>query len=293
MGSLARSAVPLFVCLHLVSEMLMVATSSNNYWSTLNLPASHMPFFFHSNEAMRQRCLAEGDSCPYKDAADASKASSSCWGYEATCDAKTRLSLVQCPGDSRGWVRFSPCSFFFSHLFCNLYVIIIYFEQKPIKSEQIDLFWQQGDFGFIKEALSEKRTYCAAPEQQKAAESGESSLLECTSHMRMCRARNIFFDFADLRAHQSTDRYREDIFRAGQVGVTASPCRLDQRLLKQNCDHKSPLQSWCAELQLFDPKAAISAAAKQCEVTFDEPTFVIKLDAGVNMYHHFCDFINL
>jgi len=30
-----------------------------------------------------------------------------------------------------------------------------------------------------------------------------------------------------------------------------------------------------------------------CDVVFSEPTILIKLDAGVNMYHHFCDFINL
>ena len=30
-----------------------------------------------------------------------------------------------------------------------------------------------------------------------------------------------------------------------------------------------------------------------CDIVVNEPTFIIKLDAGVNMYHHFCDFINL
>ena len=33
--------------------------------------------------------------------------------------------------------------------------------------------------------------------------------------------------------------------------------------------------------------------AGKCDVIVNEPTFLIKLDAGVNMYHHFCDFINL
>lgn len=30
-----------------------------------------------------------------------------------------------------------------------------------------------------------------------------------------------------------------------------------------------------------------------CDTIFNKPTFVIKLDASVNMYHHFCDFLNL
>ncbi|KAI8511526.1 hypothetical protein Bbelb_106260 [Branchiostoma belcheri] len=30
-----------------------------------------------------------------------------------------------------------------------------------------------------------------------------------------------------------------------------------------------------------------------CDIVLDKPTYLMKLDAGVNMYHHFCDFINL
>jgi protein O-GlcNAc transferase len=30
-----------------------------------------------------------------------------------------------------------------------------------------------------------------------------------------------------------------------------------------------------------------------CDVVYEKPTIIIKLDAGTSMYHHFCDFINL
>lgn len=30
-----------------------------------------------------------------------------------------------------------------------------------------------------------------------------------------------------------------------------------------------------------------------CDEIIHEPTMVVKLDATVNMYHHFCDFVNL
>lgn len=33
--------------------------------------------------------------------------------------------------------------------------------------------------------------------------------------------------------------------------------------------------------------------AKTCDEIIHEPTMVVKLDATVNMYHHFCDFVNL
>ena len=38
---------------------------------------------------------------------------------------------------------------------------------------------------------------------------------------------------------------------------------------------------------------ADEAGGDWCDVTFDEPVLVMKVDATVNMYHHFCDFFNL
>lgn len=78
------------------------------------------------------------------------------------------------------------------------------------KKEQIDIFYSQGDFGYIGDRLKELRTYCQP-------ESANDSSLECVDHIRMCRARNIRIDFSDLNSGKSTDRYREDIFKPGQV----------------------------------------------------------------------------
>lgn len=152
------------------------------------------------------------------------------------------------------------------------------------KKEQIDIFYSQGDFGYIRDRLGELRTYCEPT-------SANDSILECVDHLRMCRARNIYMDFKDLGSSSSTDRYREDTLKPGQVG---GKCRLNSALLKQNGDHKSPLQSWYSELQFFTemPTEPLDEA-KKCDIVVNEPTFIIKLDAGVNMYHHFCDFVNL
>ena len=30
-----------------------------------------------------------------------------------------------------------------------------------------------------------------------------------------------------------------------------------------------------------------------CDLYIDRPVYIMKLDAAVNMYHHFCDFFNL
>ena len=51
------------------------------------------------------------------------------------------------------------------------------------------MFCKQGDFGYVKERLSELKTYCEPMEQ------GDSKL-ECVDHLRMCRGKNLYFDFS-------------------------------------------------------------------------------------------------
>lgn len=80
--------------------------------------------------------------------------------------------------------------------------------------------------------MKEMRFFCRP-------ESVDDSSLECVDHTRMCRAKNIYFDFADLNSSTSNDRYRENIFKPGQVG---GKCKLDADLLKAHGDHHSPLQ---------------------------------------------------
>ncbi|XP_013927459.1 PREDICTED: EGF domain-specific O-linked N-acetylglucosamine transferase [Thamnophis sirtalis] len=56
---------------------------------------------------------------------------------------------------------------------------------------------------------------------------------------------------------------------------------------------KSPLQSWFAELQTYAEMNSRPLEDGSCDVIVEKPTYFMKLDAGVNMYHHFCDFVNL
>ena len=51
----------------------------------------------------------------------------------------------------------------------------------------------------------------------------------------------------------------------------------------------SPLQSWAPELR----NLAEQTKKDKCDITIDTPTYIMKIDASVNMYHHFCDFLNL
>ena len=55
--------------------------------------------------------------------------------------------------------------------------------------------------------------------------------------------------------------------------------------------HLGALQSWGAELQNF--QSLDENEVIPCDVRIKKPTFIMKIDATVNMYHHFCDFFNL
>lgn len=155
-------------------------------------------------------------------------------------------------------------------------------EKVKTKDEQVAMFYSQGDFGYIRERLSELRTYCHP-------ESASDSSFECVDHLRFCRARNIYLDLSELRSAGSVDRYRENVL--SRRGLVGGKCKLDAHALAHQGDHKSPLQSWYAEFEHFTEMH--DSPFSKCDVIIDEPTFFIKLDAGVNMYHHFCDFVNL
>ena len=51
----------------------------------------------------------------------------------------------------------------------------------------------------------------------------------------------------------------------------------------------SPLQSWAPELR----NLVEQTKNDKCDITIESPTYIMKIDASVNMYHHFCDFFNL
>ncbi|KAL8606145.1 hypothetical protein ACOMHN_067128 [Nucella lapillus] len=192
-------------------------------------------------------------TCPYKAALELPRAQ--CWGYEDHCPQAPRLP--QCPGDSRHWTK--------------------------DKESQRQDFWDSADFGYVRQRHKELKAYC------RPAKPGDSSLL-CVDHLRYCQATNIFIDLSTAKAAASSNPYREDVLSAGQMG---GRCSLDRPRLMSQLDHKSPLQSWAAEIEHFVSVPENPLSSRRCDVVITKPTFLIKLDATVNMYHHFCDYINL
>ncbi len=80
-----------------------------------------------------------------------------------------------------------------------------------------------------------------------------------------------------------------DVLKPGEIGGLCDQ-KFDSNRLGLNLDHMSPLQSWAPEMRFFDGNVSTPEA---CDVIVDHRTLVVKLDATVNIYHHFCDFLNM
>ena len=139
------------------------------------------------------------------------------------------------------------------------------------KNEQLKKFWDYADFGYVKRRVGEMKVYCQGTEP-------DDTYLECVDHTRMCRAKNILFDFKNLKSMNSNDRYREDVIKPGDVG---GHCKLNVDQFKKQGGHKSPLQSWYAELGYFEELDYKPIKEGKCDIVVNDPTYVIKLDAGI------------
>lgn len=156
----------------------------------------------------------------------------------------------------------------------------------PNKIEQLKMFFETADFGYVKERRSELEHYC------HPNNSSSSSELKCTKFLRYCTGRNLFLDLRRLDRVPEPIRYREDVLQPGDIG--GWDCTLDRAKLSSQGEHKSPLMSWFAEMSNFRVlESSSNDKEEQCDITIDKPTFIMKLDATINMYHHFCDFLNL
>uniref|UniRef100_A0A8V0Z5J6 EGF domain specific O-linked N-acetylglucosamine transferase n=1 Tax=Gallus gallus TaxID=9031 RepID=A0A8V0Z5J6_CHICK len=179
----------------------------------------------------------------------------SCWGYEKSCKSDYRFSYPVCDYVESGWAN-------------------------DIETAQ-QIFWKQADFGYIRERLNEMKTHC------KPTVTGDSSLT-CSQFLQHCRATNLYIDLRT--AKRNHERFKEDFFQKGEIG---GHCTLDVKAFLAEGQRKSPLQSWFAELQTFTSLNFRPLDDGKCDIVIEKPTYFMKLDAGVNMYHHFCDFVNL
>ncbi|XP_039262747.1 EGF domain-specific O-linked N-acetylglucosamine transferase-like isoform X2 [Styela clava] len=145
-------------------------------------------------------------------------------------------------------------------------------EPKGCGSQQVkNDFWFRADFGFVTNIQQELKDIAICLPKDT-----DDSSLTCS------------------RKHKpENDRFKSDIFEKGMIG---GHCTLDSELLNKQGQHAYPLQSWYSELQNYTNlsfRPLHDDHGSNCDVIIEKPTVLMKLDSGINLYHHFCDFFNL
>ena len=150
----------------------------------------------------------------------------------------------------------------------------------------LDTFYHQADFGYLRNKLGSMVNLC-----QPLTERGAS--LDCSWNMEFCQGRNLFIDFSEIQGRDYSLKYSMEVLSQGRIG--GGGCRLDKKAVADNMEYLAPLQSWSPELRYFQSfEDDFSDSSDQlCDHVVTRPTVLLKLDATVNLYHHFCDFFNL
>ncbi|XP_078678625.1 EGF domain-specific O-linked N-acetylglucosamine transferase-like [Branchiostoma floridae x Branchiostoma belcheri] len=262
----------------------------------LRLPPEHLPYYLYSHpeaaDAARNdtRCRNllqhDGEFLP-------------CWGYEEDCPRQARYSPPVCAQEWQTQCRlqhdgeFLPCWGYeedcprqarYSPPVCAQE----WQTGRRHRLNNTERFWIDAGFGYVRDQKRQLVPICEARRQ-------EGSWLECSEYARHCRGRDLYLDFRRLRIQESrvsANRFRRDILGPGEIG---GRCKVHADTLLSMKGHEvHGLMSWYAELEnLTSLNFRPTAGNENCDVILDRPTYFMKLDMGVNMYHHFCDFLNL
>lgn len=179
-----------------------------------------------------------------------------CWGYEKDCKVKDYFSYPVCDDIHHGWA-------------------------KTLEEQQL-LFWNQADFGYVKKRLDTMEFIC------KPVNEIDSSL-KCSQNWDYCAVTNLYMDFRK-KDFSINERFHENFFNEREL---SGSCSINKDLIHKSVKYKGELQSWYADLNTFSTSEKNHIIDETCDEVVTKPTIFMKLDAGVNMYHHFCDFLNL
>lgn len=240
-----------------VSSSLCETELESSVVTLPDLPLDHLKRYLNTFNKIKTQCQANKE-CQKTLQQISEKDSAACWGHETDCKKENRFQTPQCPGAHTGWVR--------------------------NKESQVETFYQQADFGYIHEQIHEMKLMC---EPKLIIDSS----LECTDYLRFCRGRYLLLDFRELAERNERIRYQMDVLSEGHI---KGHCQLNETRFKSQMDHMGALQSWSPELRNFvAADEPISDNNKECDMFINTPTYLMKIDATYNMYHHFCDFFNL
>lgn len=222
-----------------------------------DLPLDHLKRYLNTFDKVKEKCV-ENEDCRSSILNISLSDGKACWGYEPDCGKINRYQTPSCPQAHSGWIK--------------------------NKETQVNTFYNQADFGYIQHQIDELLLMCEA-------NFITDSSLECTKYLRFCRGRYLMLDFRDLAKRNERIRYHMDVLGPGQM---KGYCNLNETKLRNELDHMGALQSWSPELRNFvQSQKTLSNENEECDMFINTPTFLMKIDASYNMYHHFCDFFNL
>jgi len=188
-----------------------------------------------------------------------------CWGHEKkSCGTKyTDTTVCALTERTKHWVKDYP---------------------QDRKLEGVYEKWDEYvDFGYVKK----KRTQLT----------NVTNGLQCVHHLRMCRGNDMYMEFGTMG--------NGGVYRTDVVKKIATICRheddaecdkkkiLNKQFISDNSDHIGALQSWGSEMKDLTSIRIKPGKKPKCDRTIKKDVIFIKIDAGINMYHHFCDFVNL
>ncbi|XP_037077683.1 EGF domain-specific O-linked N-acetylglucosamine transferase-like [Pollicipes pollicipes] len=233
--------------------VLLCACGLGNLISELRLHPEHVPFYVSTHPEFAESCR-QNSSCELRPYLDQEL----CWGYEDYCPLYKSYLIPDCDGKSKGWTS--------------------------SRREQLEMYYEQADFGYIKKRHKSLFSLCTPLHKTQ-----DASSLNCTAKMEFCRGRNIRLDFRDLteRRHELL-RYKMDVLKPGQI---SGHCGVNRTRLAEELEFMSALQSWSPEIQHLVDGPPLGP--EECDMVVTTPTYIMKIDASVSMYHHFCDFFNL
>lgn len=242
----------------------------------IDLPASHLPTVLHQHPNVIAHVCRNDAPCVQQTTAQlrqraqqhvhqtTTSSPKPCWGYELGCLPADRFARpAHCTNDDEfgSGIDHDPN-----------------FQHTVAAALNADTFFEQADFGYVREQRRELQTLCEPHYLNDTS-------LECSAYLRFCRARNLHVDFRSIAGGRTGQfRYRMDVLGPGQIG---GRCRLDRQRLAAHSDHMSALQSWAPELRHLAEMESL-----ECDEWVDRPTYFLKIDATHNMYHHFCDLLN-
>lgn len=223
----------------------IVLANEDDYKLLVDLPPDHFSCYLNAfPEANQYWCAGRHSECTKQLEKLLPDTDGICWGYESDCLPDNRYIKPQCSGDHTGWVA--------------------------SKSVQVETFFTQADFGYIRQQNNEMMVMC------EPLFPGDS-VLECSKYARFCRGRNLMIDFGNLLNNTDQFRYKTDVLSIGHIG---GYCKYHEKRLKTELEHFSALQSWAPEMRNFVELPQRPLDSGICDRIIDKPTFIMKIDAG-------------